>query len=213
MPRDTWWNLPEDKRERILRASMLEFGARGFSAGSLNVIAREAGVAKGSLFQYFDDKLDLFATVCHTASRRIESTVLAGMAAGEEPFFSFLRRLVKIWVGYYMAHPMERGMAFAMANEVDPEARHTVRSVANDHYATQLRPFVEAGRLAGTIRDDVPLADVLSAVIRLLRHLNTAPFDEDGDPWLELHGRSLDDLDPVLTRLVDALERAYGRSS
>ena len=53
MPRPTWFNLDEGRRERVLRAAMAEFGSRGYSAGSLNVIAREAGVAKGSLFQYF----------------------------------------------------------------------------------------------------------------------------------------------------------------
>ena len=43
---------------------MVEFGTRGFSAGSLNVIASQAGIAKGSLFQYFEDKLDFFVTIC-----------------------------------------------------------------------------------------------------------------------------------------------------
>ena len=37
----------------------------------LDAVAREAGVAKGSLFQYFDDKLDLFAHLSDLASIRI----------------------------------------------------------------------------------------------------------------------------------------------
>ncbi|MEP7180295.1 MAG: helix-turn-helix domain-containing protein, partial [Pseudonocardiales bacterium] len=63
MPRPTWDRLEQSRRDRVLRAAMVEFGRRGYSGASLNVIAREAGVAKGSLFQYFDDKFDFFAYV------------------------------------------------------------------------------------------------------------------------------------------------------
>ena len=61
MPTPTWNRLPAARRDAIVAAAEAEFAENGFSRGSLNVIAREAGVAKGSLFQYFTDKLDLFA--------------------------------------------------------------------------------------------------------------------------------------------------------
>src|ERR1700748_1612912 len=71
VPRTTWTNLDAERRERVLHAAMAEFGKHGYSGGSLNVIAREAGVAKGSLFQYFDDKLDFFAHVAEHTSVEI----------------------------------------------------------------------------------------------------------------------------------------------
>src|SRR6195952_4627999 len=71
MPKSTWDNLDETRRERVLEAAMAEFGRHGYSGGSLNIIAREAGVAKGSLFQYFDDKLDFFAHVAEQGSLTI----------------------------------------------------------------------------------------------------------------------------------------------
>jgi AcrR family transcriptional regulator len=43
--------------------------ANGSVARSLNVIARRAGVAKGSLFQYFADKRDLYAFIADVASQ------------------------------------------------------------------------------------------------------------------------------------------------
>ena len=59
MPTPTWQRLDESRRQAITDAAEAEFAANGFSGGSLNVIARDAGVAKGSLFQYFTDKADL----------------------------------------------------------------------------------------------------------------------------------------------------------
>ena len=79
MANATWWNLPDEKAARITEAAMLEFGTRGFSAGSLNVIASQAGIAKGSLFQYFEDKLDFFVTICEHVASEIERAVLTSV--------------------------------------------------------------------------------------------------------------------------------------
>lgn len=55
MPTVTWARVDPARRAAVVEAAEAEFGAHGFSRGSLNVIARRAGVAKGSLFQYFAD--------------------------------------------------------------------------------------------------------------------------------------------------------------
>lgn len=60
MPTVTWARVDPARRAAVVEAAEAEFGAHGFSRGSLNVIARRAGVAKGSLFQYFADKRDLY---------------------------------------------------------------------------------------------------------------------------------------------------------
>ena len=52
-----------------------------FSSGSLNVIAREAGIAKGSLFVYFADKLELFGYVCETTSEAVRAHMVDRMVA------------------------------------------------------------------------------------------------------------------------------------
>src|SRR5690349_5607311 len=49
MPTETWMRLPDARRATVLDAAEAEFARNGYSRGSLNVIAREAGVAKGSL--------------------------------------------------------------------------------------------------------------------------------------------------------------------
>jgi hypothetical protein len=47
MPTVTWARVDPARRAAIIEAAEDEFGAHGFSRGSLNVIARRAGVAKG----------------------------------------------------------------------------------------------------------------------------------------------------------------------
>jgi AcrR family transcriptional regulator len=60
MPTDTFHNLPTKKRDRILEAAITEFAAHPYDAASLSNIARQAEIGKGSLYQYFENKKDLY---------------------------------------------------------------------------------------------------------------------------------------------------------
>lgn len=60
MPKRTFNRLDDDKKERVIRAAIEEFQAHGFEKAKIEAIAKNAGVAKGSIYQYFDDKKDLF---------------------------------------------------------------------------------------------------------------------------------------------------------
>ncbi|MBM7613826.1 TetR/AcrR family transcriptional regulator [Alkaliphilus hydrothermalis] len=57
---DKFLTLPPEKQERILNASIKEFALKGFRNASTNEIVKEAGISKGLLFHYFNNKKDLF---------------------------------------------------------------------------------------------------------------------------------------------------------
>jgi AcrR family transcriptional regulator len=211
MPTDTWWKLPDEKRERITAVAMAEFGARGFSAGSLNVIAKNAGIAKGSLFQYFEDKLDFFATMSEAVSTRIEAATLAGVDV-EAPFFDVVRSILRRWVTYYRSHPVEQRMSFAAATEVDRDARNAVRSVTNAHYLKALSPIVENAQLRGDVDPDADPALVVSMLVLIMRHLHSAPFEDHGDPAIPFAELSFEETERVAMAYAAALEAAFGRA-
>ncbi len=60
MPKPTFFNLPEEKRKKIVNAAVDEFAEYGFEAASINRIVANSGIAKGSFYQYFKDKQDVF---------------------------------------------------------------------------------------------------------------------------------------------------------
>lgn len=63
MPTKTFFNLPEEKRGRIFEAAVDEFSEVRFSEASINRIIKAAGISRGSFYQYFEDKEDLFKHV------------------------------------------------------------------------------------------------------------------------------------------------------
>lgn len=56
----SFYNLKREKQERIINAGIKEFVRNGFDKSSTNTIVEEAGISKGSLFNYFNNKKDLY---------------------------------------------------------------------------------------------------------------------------------------------------------
>ena len=60
MPTTTFFNLPEEKRERLLAAARAEFARTSYEEASVNRIIQAAGIPRGSFYMYFTDKEELF---------------------------------------------------------------------------------------------------------------------------------------------------------
>lgn len=52
--------LPSEKQERIIRVAISEFAKYGYVNSSTNRIVKNSGISKGSLFQYFQNKEELY---------------------------------------------------------------------------------------------------------------------------------------------------------
>ncbi|MFB7241607.1 TetR family transcriptional regulator [Streptomyces populi] len=176
MPTSTWTRLSPARRERVLVAAMDEFGTHGYSTGSLNVIAREAGVAKGSLFQYFEGKLDLFAYVAEQTSLRVHAAMRPWLDGydGSTEFSRHLAGALEAWLDYFASHPLERGVTAATNMELDPAVRNAVRVPVQDIYLAGLRPLAERAVETGDLREDADVDALLSLLLVLLPHLALA---------------------------------------
>lgn len=60
MPSSTFFRLPEEKRQRLVEAAWEEFSRSSFADASINQIIHNAHIPRGSFYQYFQDKEDLF---------------------------------------------------------------------------------------------------------------------------------------------------------
>lgn len=60
MPTQTFFNLTDEKRTKIIDAAKKEFQQNSFYDASINKIIKEAGISRGSFYMYFENKEDLF---------------------------------------------------------------------------------------------------------------------------------------------------------
>lgn len=60
MPTQTYFNLPKDKQERIMDAIIKELGIHTYENLNIANIIRDSKISRGSFYQYFENKDDLF---------------------------------------------------------------------------------------------------------------------------------------------------------
>jgi TetR/AcrR family transcriptional regulator len=79
MPKKTLFKIAADKRERLLREAALLFAERGFNQTDVAELAVRAGVSKGSIYNYFESKEELYLYVCRDGIERSRTAVYGGM--------------------------------------------------------------------------------------------------------------------------------------
>ncbi|HVH97937.1 MAG TPA: TetR/AcrR family transcriptional regulator [Enhygromyxa sp.] len=184
MPKPTFLNLPDEKRNRIVELALDEFSTHPYRQASLSRIVARAGIAKGSMYQYFDNKLDLYQwLVTEEVERRRKEwleTNGIGLDGRSSGLFGTLERMVLTGVGFTLAHPrLARLAASAMEPTADEELRElhaTLRREQIDGLTDQIR----AAQAAGEIRsvDARPLAHFIDALI--VRGTTNAVLDRLG---------------------------------
>jgi AcrR family transcriptional regulator len=145
MPHATFHNLPEEKRQRIMAAALEEFSARGYRQGSVQAIARRAGIAKGSLYQYFKGKKELFLYTCILV---LEENCRSVWGFPEPAPLSFFERLETAALAsrrYALEHPGAYQLCLSAREGLPPDMQEI------------LRPHLEtggsSGGLASLVRD------------------------------------------------------------
>lgn len=76
MPNTTFFNLSDEKRCRIVDAALQEFAAHSFNEASINRIIKNAEIPKGSFYQYFKNKEDLYLYFLDEVSKEFTDPLL-----------------------------------------------------------------------------------------------------------------------------------------
>ena len=176
--------------------------------------SQRIGVAKGSLFQYFADKRDLYAFIADVGSQRVRAYMEARIRELDpgRPFFEFLTDLLDSWVAYFADHPRERSLHAAASLEVDTDARISVRTLIYHHYLEVLRPLAPHAHARGELRADADTDALLSLLLLIFPHLALAPYVRGMDPVLGLDEPTPEQPALAVRRLVAVLAAAFAKS-
>ena len=111
------------KRSAILEAATRIIVTQGLSAPTAG-IAKEAGVANGSLFTYFETKTDLFNQLYLELKTEMASAAMKDLPTGAEPREQLLH-LWQHWMNWAVSYPEKRRALaqLAVSDEITPETR------------------------------------------------------------------------------------------
>jgi AcrR family transcriptional regulator len=93
-PEQRWSRRKQARPAEILDAALKVFAAKGFAAARMEDIAREAGVTKGTIYLYFDNKEAVFKALVREAVGATIGTVAADVASFEGSARFLIRMVV-----------------------------------------------------------------------------------------------------------------------
>jgi AcrR family transcriptional regulator len=94
MPKIVDEQMREATRQRIIRQAASEFARLGFDQANINAIAEQAGIGKGTIYLYFENKRDLFLEMLRSIAQA-QLTVIRAALAQEGTLRQRLERLFR----------------------------------------------------------------------------------------------------------------------
>jgi TetR/AcrR family transcriptional regulator len=156
-------------REAILNAAEEVFAEHGFDGARIDAIAKAAGYNKSLIFQYFGDKLGLYARVVRRADEEMSDLQVQMMAALQEEgaavsadkFKALLRTFMGVYFDYLVSHPrFARILLWEMAEGWQTMAKIFSQRDMDD--VAQFKPFFDQVQSAGLLRSDFdPMAQIM----------------------------------------------------
>jgi AcrR family transcriptional regulator len=152
-----WQRRAEDRPREICAAALEVFAEKGFAAARLEEIAKRAGVSKGTLYLYFEDKEQLFrAVVRDTVAPNVDSLRAALIQTGL-PFADLIRLFLVQFVEMTNRVPVG-----AVAKMVISESRNfpELAKVWHDEVVSKglgtITALIEMAQVKGEVRGGDP---------------------------------------------------------
>ncbi len=165
MPKETFFNLPEDKRQRIIDLALAEFAHNDYDTASISRIVAQAGIAKGSFYQYFENKEDLYTYLLTLGAEAKAQFLGSNPPDPQMGIFAYIRWLSEAGIKFELARPQLSQVGYrAVRSGALPAA---LQEQARVGAAVFFRQLVEQGQARGEIdpKIDSDLAAFLFNVI------------------------------------------------
>jgi TetR/AcrR family transcriptional regulator, regulator of autoinduction and epiphytic fitness len=158
---------PEAKRAAILEAAQKLFSQYGYRRTSIDDIAREAEIAKGTVYLSFKSKEEIFRALCENLAERVV-TDAAAAAALDAPLEYRLASILEAKYGLYF-ELVKRSPHAAELMDSKNRLSADVFTPSDKKYARILRETIDAAMNRGEIAagelglDGAALGDLLMA--------------------------------------------------
>ncbi|BCR36209.1 TetR/AcrR family transcriptional regulator [Mariniplasma anaerobium] len=93
MPKDMFFNIPEEKRQMFVQVAVEEFSTKSFEEVSVNSIIKKANISRGSFYTYFDNLEELLHYIMQPVKDERIKHIKDFLDESNSNFFEFVRKL------------------------------------------------------------------------------------------------------------------------
>ena len=158
-------------REAIIQAAIEVFSKKDFKTASISEIARKAGVADGTIYQYFKSKEELFFSIPIEKTNEFRSQLelhLEGISGA----FNKIRKFVWYFLYFFKTNP-EYGRILMLEMRVSKGFVKTETYEFLKQSVAQVMDIIVEGRNEGVIRQDTDIYILRHLILGALEHMVT----------------------------------------
>lgn len=215
MPKETFFNLPGKKREQFIEETLKEFSSHSYQTASINRIIRNLGIARGSVYQYFNDKLHLWLYI-QEYSQNIKLSYLKSVKREEyKTFWDYYRQLFIRGIDFDIEQPLCSRFLYNLGFRENCQILRPYLNNWKKIGKSFLEEMIEKEKLNGQINKDVP-TDIIAhflvtasvSIAELLEEKYKVDIDkniQDGSP---LYGYNRAEVISAANDLINLFEKA-----
>jgi TetR/AcrR family transcriptional regulator, fatty acid metabolism regulator protein len=188
-----------DKYHRILEAAVKVFADQGFYESTIAQIAREAGVADGTIYLYFKNKDDILVQFFEFKTKQVFDRFQKIVKKGDNA----VEKLTQLIRRHLKEFEKDQNMAVVYQAETrrnSPLVKEQIRQMSK-MYLDIVAEIVEQGQMEGCFRKDLYLG--------LVKRYILGAVEEVINTWIRSGGKY--DLVAMADPLVDLLIRGIGK--
>ncbi len=152
--KDTFLNIPEEKRNKILSVAMSEFATNGFDNANINTIAKKAGVSVGSLYKYFNTKTDLFLTSVNYGIASLDN-IIDSIVNSNEDVMTKLEKLIRVAIEFSRRNSILIKLYNEFTSEGNADLAKKIAVDIESITSTAYKKAIIEGQVSGDIRTDI----------------------------------------------------------
>lgn len=117
MPKQTFLNLNIEKQEAFINAALDEFSSKDFKHASISKIVKKLKIAKGSVYQYFENKKDLYFYLIEVAANKKRQYVMPLMQQKFKDFWAKYEAMYIEGIRFDLENPLHSGFLYTVTQE------------------------------------------------------------------------------------------------
>jgi len=211
VPKDTLDKIKPAKREKLLSEAAKLFAERGYNQTDMAELASRAGVAKGSLYNYFESKQELYIYVARDGLRRSRQAVYGDLDSDWD-IYRQLDHIFRQGAAFARRHPEYLVLYLNVSSAgMEPFAARLSREVEK-YTADHLKAVLARDMARGLVRPDLDIKQaafwINSLYIIFVASLVSRHFSLRMREYLEIKGRMTKAvIEDQLQRTVELIRR------
>jgi AcrR family transcriptional regulator len=154
LPKKTFFNLPIEKKQKITNALIKHFAYKPYNQVDIEDIAKECKVAKGSMYQYFENKKDMYFYAINEAIRT-SLDMIENYNFEDISLFEYVERSFELTWNFYLKNPSAYILLEKAAFYDDSPYKEEVQELLMSKTKALLSNIILKNQKSGFIRDDI----------------------------------------------------------